>query len=567
MFSPDAVLLQGRYYIHNYPGVPMTGLQARLNPQTSALVVAAVEEILLKAGTATMTSTINSLTTSPLRLQPASGSPLLNALKSGALEAVVVRSQPLGMPLTGANPQASGTVTAQAFTVTIRVQQQLYQLTTTTPLPAGTALKLTASPDNAAVMARIITPASTAPARSQSGTPTPPPALNRSALDRAGPVNTTAPETPKAGTEAPVTERITTAPANTAIEQGLRQALPLQQPLKNLLPVLQQISKAPPPNWPKALTHNLKVLLQQFPSAEQLQQPRAVKQAVLNSGVLLEARLAQQLTAKTGSYANKKTAVADANQAIKYDIKGLIQRLIPQLEKTIAATVRQNEAPASGHGQAPSPLTSPAAKADSEPTRQPLFNTPQTLSDLLPAIQSLPTTNKSGNDHSADVLLRQLGQQLIASLARSQLNQLESLANRQANNPDSTAPANSWTLELPIMQGNNIDTLTLRINQYPIDDEASSPKAKEFKQWTVMLDFDLHQLGKLSVQLKIIDSSVSATVWSERPHTHQEVKQHIHTLENSLQSIGVNVTQIDCQLGVSVKTTKPVYQQLVDVRT
>ena len=82
-----------------------------------------------------------------------------------------------------------------------------------------------------------------------------------------------------------------------------------------------------------------------------------------------------------------------------------------------------------------------------------------------------------------------------------------------------------------------------------------------------MLAFDLHTLGKMNVQLKILDQSVSAKVWSQLEHTHQTVKQQIQGLKGNLEKVGVNVKQVECQLGLPAKSQIPIYNQLVDIRT
>ena len=82
-----------------------------------------------------------------------------------------------------------------------------------------------------------------------------------------------------------------------------------------------------------------------------------------------------------------------------------------------------------------------------------------------------------------------------------------------------------------------------------------------------MLAFDLHNLGKMNVQLKVVEKSVSAVVWSQLENTHREVKQQVKSLSQSLEKVGVNVKHVDCQLGLPPKNNLPIYQQLVDVRT
>lgn len=318
------------------------------------------------------------------------------------------------------------------------------------------------------------------------------------------------------------------------LTQGIRQALPQQQPLRNLLPLIQQIAQQSPQQASNQLLKNLNTLLQQFLTSQQAAQPKSLQQALINNGIFFEAKIAQQrLKANAGNSATRSSTAI--NSVINQDLKGLLQLIARQLAKS---GMNSNTNVTGQHR-----LTSPLSAENSTAASQ---------------------TNA---EHSIDILLRQLSRQLLACLARTQLNQLETLAARSANTADNQGPINSWTLELPIIHGKNIDSLELRIDQYLIDDEEPDGITKGKKQWTVMLAFDLHALGKINIQLNIIEKSVSATVWSQLENTHREVRQQANHLSNNLKKIGVNVEQLDCQLGLPPKSHLLIYQQLVDVTT
>ena len=318
------------------------------------------------------------------------------------------------------------------------------------------------------------------------------------------------------------------------LTQGIRQALPQQQPLRNLLPLIQQIAQQSPQQASNQLLKNLNTLLQQFLTSQQAAQPKSLQQALINNGIFFEAKIAQQRLKTNAGNSTTRSSTA-INSLINQDLKGLLQLIARQLAKS---GMKSNTNVTGQH-----PLTSPLSAENSTAASQ---------------------TNA---EHSIDILLRQLSRQLLASLARTQLNQLETLAARSANTADNQGPINSWTLELPIIHGKNIDSLELRIDQYLIDDEEPDDITKGKKQWTVMLAFDLHALGKINIQLNIIEKSVSATVWSQLENTHREVKQQANHLSNNLKKIGVNVEQLDCQLGLPPKSHLLIYQQLVDVTT
>ena len=321
------------------------------------------------------------------------------------------------------------------------------------------------------------------------------------------------------------------------IEQAVRQSLPQQQPLQQLLPLLQRIIEQPQTHWPKALTQNVQYLLRQFPTAEQMQQAKPIKQAVENSGIFLESKLARlALNEQTTS------GRADKSPLLQSDIKAVLQQLSKQLEKSL--TVKPSPQSSDGDHQRDMPLP-----------HLPVYNS-----------KAAPTSSSTGDksEQNLDILLRQLSRQLLASIARTQLNQLESLGARQANTPETQTAQNSWVTEIPIVHGKHVDNLSLRIDQHTPE---QGTQQQQQKLWTVMLTFDLHILGKMNVQLKVLNRDVSAVIWSSLQQTHNQVKQHVDELSNNLRQVGVSVCNIECQLGTPPNHHSPLMQQLVDVRT
>ncbi len=516
------------------------------------------------------------------------------ALSGAAIEAVVLKSTALLQPKAGATNQNVGLQTGgeQQFKVTVATDRQNFELTTKVPLPAGTKLLLNIGQNNLATVVQVSNPSASSelaagvkPSQPTTGTLSPSGATGRS--------TTTQTALEKPAIRGQSTTQQTALFNRATIDQGLREAMPQQQPLRDLLPLLRTILQQPPQQIPRELLQQLHVLLQQFPSSQALQQPAQLKQVLQNNGVFLEAKLARELanTRAQGNtqppHPNKTTAntqaasgpagqtlpgTATTTSPLNLDIKALLQRLLPVIEKGLADPKAQ---PTSPQPQTALSNPNPAAlarfitSADGDVDHQkPATALAQALPELLTHKAPLAmATQTTGKDQNVDIVLRQLGQQLLASLARTQMNQLESLAGRQANHPDGQGPLNSWTLEIPIMHGRNIDNLELRIEQELLDQEQQERKKSNQQQWTVMLAFDLHSLGKMNVQLKIVDKTVSATVWSQLEHTHLAVKREVRDFRQSLEKVGVTVKQVDCQLGLPPPPTSPIYKQLVDIRT
>ena len=483
-----------------------------------------------------MTSILDSLINQLIPLKPGNGNNVTNSAHQNPIEAQVIQVTKMAGSTTTSDP---------AFKIIVISGKQPYELSSNTAIPVGSLVKLTIAQNNVATILNISQAEMTA--------------LNGAALNSTltkPVISSTAIAATSITAEHPYAATLTKLSANrSTIEQALRQTLPQQQAVRTLLPLLQQIAQQPPRHWPPQLTHNLQVLLQQFPSATQLQQPQGVKNAVANNGIFLEAKLAQWLNNPPLASAQNNPQNHLQGKALTLDIKALIARVIGQIDKVPTADTIK-------------PLAAAKSLETTDLSKQlaPVY-TPLPLNEaILSNSHRNGTATGSANEQGLDVLLRQLSSLLLSSLARTQLNQLETLSTRRQHTVDNQGPANSWTLEIPIMQGKHIDNLTLRIDQQP-EDEQQSNKPTNRKLWTVMLSFDLHALGKMTVQLKVLDQSVSATVWSQLEHTHHQVKQQIDNLKKNLEKTGVKVKQIECQLGLPEKTPRPLYSQLVDVRT
>lgn len=404
----------------------------------------------------------------------------------------------------------------------------------------------------------------------------------------------------------------TTATVSQLIDGGIRQALPLQQSSALLVPLLQQLSATRNIGQPlpAAIKSAIEALLQQLPNAKSLQQLPQLKAAIGNSGIFLEAKLAQlttpgsapqrppaalPATAATSTTGTAPGAVAAGNKAgnpvgntvgnvigpntigtgtakaisraakmsqtaapqpsLQQDFKALGQRLLAAIEPASRPT-----APSAGAGLGTIPSAPPLGSiaAQALPTLAPQVLTPEQQSQQSAAREA---------SQNMDIALRQLSRQLLATLAKTQLNQLESLATRASNNPDNAGSSSNWTLEIPIINGRHIDTMELRIDRDEAHNEQQSEGDEDQKLWTVMLDFDLHTLGKMNIQLKILGNTVTATVWSQLEHTHREVKQQLQDLRDKLASVGVEVRQLECKLGSPPPRSTLSQRQLVDITT
>jgi hypothetical protein len=346
------------------------------------------------------------------------------------------------------------------------------------------------------------------------------------------------------------------------LDQAVRENLPRQQPLPQLITALQRLSAHPAyARLPEPVRAALARLEASLPTPGQLATPEGLRRALANSGTLLESRLAQQAPPPAATTAQRSgttpagpTGTAAQSPPLSQPAAPLpgaaeSARANPDLKAQLLQLLQLLPRPARSAAIAPA-----AADSDIAPTA-PLVYSPASL-------QRSAGPAKAAADDDVGLLLQQLARQLSAALARTELHQLDSMGSRRGLSADPQAPLQSWVLELPIANGRHAESLQLRIARQAGGDGAAEPKARH---WVVDLSFDLHRAGALLVQLVLVGNSVSASIWSELPATHQRVRDNITALRDQLDEVGVNVRKVDARLGLPARARRS--DGLVDEHT
>jgi hypothetical protein len=153
----------------------------------------------------------------------------------------------------------------------------------------------------------------------------------------------------------PTTLTQTAAPTPEAtLTQAWRQVLPREGDLRPLLAQLTSMAAATQPEaLPESVVSALKQFASRLPLLETLATPAGLKRAVDDSGLFLEARLAQALTDNSAP-------------ALQNDLKANLLQLVVQLRANRASTAR---ATASGRRRARAHRTKPARHTVRQPAR------------------------------------------------------------------------------------------------------------------------------------------------------------------------------------------------------
>lgn len=229
----------------------------------------------------------------------------------------------------------------------------------------------------------------------------------------------------------------------------------------------------------------------------------------------------------------------------------------------------------------PSATRSPAATqnhsgASTQPgLPTPLLYTPRGqlnpgISGALPGATSgsaRPPSHASGQpggraDEAAPDVQRLLIKYVEAALARTRIHQIAGLPEtRQAND---SAPLASWTVEIPLQRGQQLDLLEMHV-----EDHGEHPLAEgqPLRLWRLMMTLDIETLGPMHAWLQLAGKRLSATLWAERSSTLDAARSTLRSLVDALETQGVEVAELECKAGRPPASQAPRFERLLDVQT
>lgn len=303
----------------------------------------------------------------------------------------------------------------------------------------------------------------------------------------------------------------------TPLRAAIRGLLPRQSKLAPLLAnltVLTAPANAESPAYPAPLTAAAQQLFDQLPHAARLGFADALQAALNDSGVFLEARLAQ-------------AALGGRRPAVEYDFKAGLLRFMKALR------VMQQ---ASGtHGLPETNRTD----ADYPPLRHAPLKA-----------QSRAAASLTGLSEDTTAIAHLKGQ-VDGALARLELTQLS------AHPADGGGP--SWLFELPVRHGTGADVWQMRLAR------DGGQAGAEPAAWTVTLSFALGELGPVQARVSLRGAKVSTLFWAERAATADTYSRSLGQLAALYQAHGLTVGALACHVG-EPHAAPPQASGLLDLR-
>ncbi|MDY6941559.1 MAG: flagellar hook-length control protein FliK [Pseudomonadota bacterium] len=295
--------------------------------------------------------------------------------------------------------------------------------------------------------------------------------------------------------DAPILRLLTSS--NDALAQHtLRQQLSRQTDLPSVFRQLSQANVSG--KLPGSVANASSRLIAALPTPQQLTDAGRLKQALMDSGLFLESKLAHQgASLKPGEF----------NQ----DLKNMLLRLSRLL----------GTRPGSGSAvTAPGQWVVQTDKPPPLPGHQPQPQPPAVPNAPAPADEA--TALKTVAD---------------AGIARVEMAQLTSAIEQSQGRT-------AWFFELPVRHGENTDLWQIRIEQ-----EHQRRTPSQLTPWTVQLAVHLEALGDVHARISLYGKTVSTILWAERDTTQATINASIPRLKTALEARGIAVNALVCRGG------------------
>lgn len=356
----------------------------------------------------------------------------------------------------------------------------------------------------------------------------------------------------------------------------------------------------------------LKSWVQQLPRNQDISSSTGLRNALDNAGIRAEAQL-REAAQQAVNLPNKKIAnnifqqlQALQKSALTMPVKEPTSAPQPESKINLASIVKKTAKTLSDNSQqvlsqlikAKGAVSVPAITIASQSVtsaqwQNPLLNnTPMSLEALLhmPLLQNPSSNNKlalsqilighslanqaepannggriplnwpekMGNDST---LIRNL-QNLLGHIEREQIQQMQSADGNQNNNLNAQPQNQQW---IPLLINHQQQ---LQLIEFFLDKEERTDDGGNQKQhWFVNLHFDLPTLGKLGIEICLMDNECSTTFWSESASSLHQLSQHIQPLRQRLTEQGIIVSDIQSRHGTLEKRKHNIQQRLIDVKT
>jgi hypothetical protein len=291
-------------------------------------------------------------------------------------------------------------------------------------------------------------------------------------------------------------------------QRAYRLLLPRQQNLSVLVEQLLRSINLDESRLPEAVAKAIRALLSVLPGEAAGITPERMKQAILGSGIFLDAMLEQ--------------SPEQRSEIVSHDLKGKLLMLFDALKSVPPAQGSPADAAAgSSDGQ--------GGDASATMPRPRIEEAERGLKDLLKKTEG--------------------------ALAKIMLDQLASLPQNDGQQ--------AWRLEIPLSAGAHGEFVRLGIRE----ERSADVNDGTASGWSVLLELNPPGLGEIQCRINVVGDRIDAFFFSQEALTADLILVNLNLLESRLRQAGLAPTQLDAQVGSFRKSARdPLPETLVDER-
>lgn len=329
---------------------------------------------------------------------------------------------------------------------------------------------------------------------------------------------------------------LSSAPTPDTVNRTLRTILPQTEKLSVVFAKIAELISAQRPSSitgetaavtsaptviPQRIQQLAHELLVRLPDTQQVSNPTGLKQAIQDSGLFLEHKLAREVIAAAPQSHTPSHIPASISNDLKGGFYKLLINVFSLLQTTSTAVpIESLQQSLPGTGLLEKLLN----------TLMPGHNTQQTSGS--PAAQAA---------HNTGMLraLLELFRHIESGVSRVQLHQISSL-------PTEDRPQTVLSMEIPVRHGESMDVIELRIGQEKEDAAGRETRS----QWSATLLLNLQHLGQIRARITVIDKAASTVFWADKASTAELINQHLPELHDNMSKAGLRVGRLECSQGL-----------------
>lgn len=340
--------------------------------------------------------------------------------------------------------------------------------------------------------------------------------------------------------------------ANQLIHAQLAAVLPKAKASQNIVNHLNQLQQAMDKLAPtersawlgQQLFGALDQLNQSLPNFSNKITTTDLAAAISNNGTFLENRLFKNLI-------SGNTITADDLSILKRsDQKALLTNVVEAAQAQAASMVTPSTNAAiltalNGRGAMDTPFA-------------------QLLASLLNSRASHLQNNETKLTQAK--LITQIRQLAQNSLSKIQLNQLQSLL----ASLDSETTQSSAQFDISFRYHNELQQIQAQLTQQEVtitEDSGEKNSPKLVKQWCLVLSLELENIGKISIELTLINNRLKTRIWSASEASIIKINQTKERLVSLLEKESIHIDNIEIIHGEAPSQQMKFNYNLVDVKT